>query len=158
MLDKSKKGIAMADYLSFFLVVVPGILAIFLIVNFFILPKIGQVAEFKIQESGDGLNEEQFLIPFLRSPIGERTMADLISDSYLNNDYGQFKTEVSNLFQFLYGREREWEAFIDGDKVGSNCKGFILGCSGKEVSHEIFLPVIQNKNSNLIKFELKIYK
>lgn len=155
-LFKNKKGLESADYFSFLLLAVSVFILIILIVVF--MPTIPKYAEFKITNLGEQSSEDHFFLSYLRVPVDNGDIADLIAISHLNKDYTKFEEETSNLFKNLYGRETGWEFFIDEEKIINTCDSDTVSCSGPFSMFDFTLLMPKNKDIASIKIQLKLYK
>lgn len=119
------------------------------------LPQIEEGMDNKITAVKEDINKDQFLISYLRSPVQDGNMADLISNAHTNEDYSKLKTETKKLLESLYEEERKWDIFINDGLVIGTCSS-MLGCS-EDVVYSTFLPT-NSKENNVINFKLKVYK
>jgi|TARA_B100002003_G_C13997293_1_gene481606 hypothetical protein len=153
---KNKRGLEAADYFSFLFYAI-GVFVLIFVINIF-LPKVPELAEFKIEDLGEQSSEDHFFISYLRAPVANGDMADLIIVSYLNKDYKKFEEETSNLFRNLYEKETGWEFLIDDEEIINRCEAGTASCSGIFSTFDFILPMPKNKDTNSIKIQLKLYK
>lgn len=104
--------------------------------------------EFQIKEDMSALNYDLLLLDILRFPSHDGNLADLISASYLNNNYEQLSNEIDAIFKKHIHRDVGWELFIERKLVKDNLGIFH---QSKKQSYETILPLItQEKNLNII--------
>jgi len=101
----NKKGAVTPDILSYFIVLVFGSVTIMGIAYFIIAPAMGERAKVSVTESIAEFDENLFLFNYLRYPVGEKTMADLVIKAYMENDKGLLKQETIDFLNELYDKE-----------------------------------------------------
>jgi len=101
----NKKGATTGDILSFFLILVCGSVLIMGFAYFVVAPAIGGRAEKSINEYIAKFNDNTFALNYLRAPVGDNTMADLILQAVMNNDFSLVERETDNFMTLLNSME-----------------------------------------------------
>lgn len=149
---KFKKAQTGGDYISFVIFGIFGTLIIMGFVLFAFIPLIKTNREYEIKTKMDDVQSNLFLLYYLNYPIGNETIADIISYSYTNTDYTKIKSETTNISKGLYGDKVEWRILINDKKVVEQCGNF--GCRGRSNDYDILLPT---RNKDTMDFKIKIY-
>lgn len=80
-------------------------IAIMLIAIYIIAPMMGDRAKSSVNEDIAIFNENLFLFNYLRMPVEDKTMADLVLESYIKKDYKKLESETENFLKELHSRE-----------------------------------------------------
>jgi hypothetical protein len=59
----------------------------------------------KITEDSKKIDENIFLLAYLRSPSGDSNIAELISRSFSEDDYSELRTETDYIIRRYYGED-----------------------------------------------------
>ncbi len=100
----NKKGATTADILGLFLFGGIGV-SIMLVALFIIVPDMGDRAKLSVTENIAEFNDNTLLFNYLRYPIGEKTMADLILEAYAKDDAEELQAETINFLDKLHSYE-----------------------------------------------------
>lgn len=102
-LFRNKKGVAIDDLLP--LLFVMGVFVIIFLV--FTFTNVSEKSDVKrdITEVKQKIDANQHLLQFLRSPAtDDKSMADLIAESSLNDDFKDIKSKSEDYFDKIYGQ------------------------------------------------------
>jgi len=104
-LFKAKKGVAVDDFFSLLFVVI--VFVIFILVFAVFNTNKDNEAKKSIEEKIDKIDGNYNLLQFLRTPIDDKdNVADLVVESYLNDDFDEFRDTADNFFNDIY--EPNW--------------------------------------------------
>ena len=149
MIRMDKKAQQAADYMAFGILIAGTVFLI--IFSVFLVPNsILKNAHYKIKVEMDDFSEKTFLIPFLKTPVGEETIVDLI----VRGEYNKFIAETNKILDGFYDHEVEWKYSIGSEWVKGRKKG--IRYNGRPVEYEIMLPTISGHN--IINFKMIIYR
>jgi len=101
-----KKGAMMTDFLSYAIVLLFGSVFIMGVAFFVIAPSMGERAEASVTANIAEFNENLFLFNYLRTPVGDKTIADLVIEAYIKKDYTELESETKNFLILLYSQEK----------------------------------------------------
>lgn len=148
----SKKAQESASYIMF-------VIAIFLSVGIFVIVILSTnlikeriKAEFK--EDISNIDYDLLFLDILRTPIQDKTIADLIVEAYTNNNYVEVETQLNNILENYIHSNIDWKLYIDDKEVKNNC-GIL--CNGKKQSYEVVLPLFDTKKRTYIKVTFALY-
>ena len=115
---------------------------VFYVINFFDQLQKQKQVEISFKELNANFNLNYFLLFQLE---GDTTIADLISQAYLNNNYEQLKTLFNKFFGEIYDKQGlSYDLIIDG--INMNSVNFV----GKVTESSIQVPII-NKRAITVK-------
>lgn len=149
---RAKKA-ELADYIIFFVVVFIIILIFSLALFHAFLIK--GTLKFELNEKMKDANNDLLILDILKAPVKDMTMADIIVESYLSDNYAELETEMGRLVGEYMGTKTDWQIYIDDEKKKESCG--IIGCNGKKHTYETQLPLINPTRKNNIKVTLSIY-
>jgi|GEM_PF-5908076 len=111
---KNRKGLAQALTLLLSILLIAAQLTVFYL---FFLNNYINPSKFAVKEIPQGIDDSQFLINFLRTPVGDKTFSDMIVSSYANNNYNELKGKISNFIILYYEENHFWELKIGAKSV-----------------------------------------
>jgi len=113
-LFNNQKGLAQALTLLLSILLIASQLMVFYLFFFnnYINP-----SKFAVQEIPQDIDNSEFLINFLRTPVGDKTFSDLIVQSYANKSYTNLKEKISNFIILYYEENRFWELKIGNQSI-----------------------------------------
>lgn len=148
----SRKGLTAADYISFVLVFI-FIFTFMVVVGLFLRVWMGGNAEFRMESKFSGSQDDIFFLSYLRQEYSGNSMADIILEGYADGDYSVLAEKTSSLLKDSYGRDIDWECYIEGKEVAGNCLG--IKCDGdRELFYDVLIPA-QGKEP--IRFGLRLW-
>lgn len=140
----SKKGLFASDQLAGALIIMfIATIAIFIFYSCNILDQ--SKRQKQVEVSFEDLNVDYNLASFLRFKVdGDKTIADLISESYLNNDYEKLREIFNKFFADIYDvKGMSYDLIIDDRSINSiNFIGLITKSS-------IQVPIMTEKVINV---------
>lgn len=147
----NKKAGDIASYMMLFIAIfLIGIVFSFALFHTYSLEKI---ASLDIKEKITKADTELRLSSILRAPVKDKTVADIVVESYLNDNYDELEKEMHMIVKTYFADETDWELLINDKKIASFKT---LAFKSKKHTYETFLPLI-TPNKNNIQVTLNTY-
>ncbi len=133
---RSKKGLAFG--LVFLIGLALIATSLFLLYNY----GSGLVAKhensFYIENDISSLPYNSFFLSYLRTPYKTGNVAELISTSYINDDYNELKSVTQSILDSNFLEDIKWQIYIDDEKkVESGSKSY------KDIDFETIIPSLE---------------
>ncbi len=116
-LFKSKKAVAVDDFL--YLLLAMAVFVVFILILTVTNFAAKRDVQMDITQAKVNIDANQNLLYFLKTPIADdKNIADLIAESYLNDDFGDFDAKAENYLNELYG-SKNWrlELYLPNGKT-----------------------------------------
>lgn len=110
----------------------------------------------KIDDSVQEVTYSMSLINYLRTPVGEQMISDVIVDSYLSDDYALLESESEKIFEVMLEEETYWELIIKGEDEESFEHPELEG--DEMFSDTVYLPVYFTPEDEQIEVTLRLYE
>lgn len=131
----NKKGAEPAGLLGFF--IFGGLCLMILIGALYVIDDFVEGrAKASVTENIAEFNDNVFLFNYLRYPVEEKTMADLVIKAYIEDDKELLRQETMNFFNELYSQEAEWQIYINDELFVNN----LHIMSEEKTIHEAYIP------------------
>ncbi len=111
-------------------------------------------AKSSVIESITAFNENLFLFNYLRHPIDEKAMADIVINDFIQGRYEQLERETTEFLNKLYAQEDMvcyWRIYINDELIIDDTRTL---CNEKTI-HETYIP--NHYGLEPIKFKFVFY-